>query len=117
MNVGTVRALLRSQGYKFETFVFDARARDAQRDAEVERQREFSPVKNAAGEDSPATTRADLCRLHSHWVRTAGFELPAADDYCIHPVESSNRSWRKISRRSARRPARPLVNERGHLYR
>lgn len=118
MNVWDGSRVAPVQGYKFETFVFDALERATRSvTLEVERQREFSPVKNAAGEDSPATTRADLCRLHSHWVRTAGFELPAADEHGIHPVEVDPLLAEDLETFLARRPARPLVNERGHLYR
>jgi UDP-N-acetylglucosamine/UDP-N-acetylgalactosamine diphosphorylase len=68
------------QGVKFETFVFDALARsDASVTLEVERAREFSPVKNREGEDSPDSTRADLARLHAAWVRAAGLAEPPAD--------------------------------------
>ncbi len=64
-------------GYKFETFIFDALS-DAQRVVvlEVERRFEFSPVKNAAGEDSPQTAQHDLCELHAHWLEQAGVKIP-----------------------------------------
>jgi UDP-N-acetylglucosamine/UDP-N-acetylgalactosamine diphosphorylase len=76
------------QGFKFETFVFDALAQsDHSVTLEVERAREFSPVKNREGADSPATSRADLSRLHAAWVRAAGLELPPPDEHGVHPVE------------------------------
>ncbi len=64
-------------GYKFETFIFDALS-DAQRVVvlEVERRFEFSPVKNAAGEDSPQTAQHDLCELYGHWLEHAGVKVP-----------------------------------------
>ncbi|MFQ6112729.1 MAG: UTP--glucose-1-phosphate uridylyltransferase, partial [bacterium] len=51
-------------GYKFETFVFDALG-DAEKVVilEVKREEEFSPVKNARGVDSPATARRDMNNL------------------------------------------------------
>ncbi len=66
-------------GAKFETFVFDALgvARNSVT-LEVDRGTEFSPVKNAEGGDSPATSRRDLCRLHSSWIRELGGPLPDA---------------------------------------
>ena len=75
-------------GFKFETFVFDALAH-AERSVtlEVARELEFSPVKNASGEDSPDTARRALCRLHAAWVRAAGLPLPAPDEGGVHPVE------------------------------
>lgn len=50
--------------YKFERFIFDALPR-AERTLvfEADRAREFNPVKNATGDDSPATARAALARL------------------------------------------------------
>jgi UDP-N-acetylglucosamine/UDP-N-acetylgalactosamine diphosphorylase len=64
-------------GYKFETFIFDALS-DAQRVAvlEVQRGSEFSPVKSAVGEDSPQTAQHDLCELHAHWLEQAGVTIP-----------------------------------------
>jgi UDP-N-acetylglucosamine/UDP-N-acetylgalactosamine diphosphorylase len=43
---------------------------------EVERRFEFSPVKNAAGEDSPQTAQHDLCELHAHWLEQTGVKIP-----------------------------------------
>lgn len=65
------------EGAKFETFVFDALGK-AQRSLtlEVERELEFSPVKNKDGEDSPASCQRDLCRLHADWAQRAGRALP-----------------------------------------
>lgn len=59
--------------YKFEKFIFDSLA-----DAKVcsclafDRTQEFSPVKNAEGNDSPATCRADLARKWARWLNAAG---------------------------------------------
>ncbi len=64
-------------GYKFETFIFDAFPQ-AQRFVilEVERTQEFSPVKNATGVDSPDTARRDLINLYASWLEQAGVEVP-----------------------------------------
>jgi UDP-N-acetylglucosamine/UDP-N-acetylgalactosamine diphosphorylase len=64
-------------GYKFETFVFDALS-DAQNAVllEVDRRFEFSPVKNATGEDSPQTAQRDLCELYAGWLEQAGVKVP-----------------------------------------
>lgn len=63
-------------GYKFETFVFDALA-DAKTCVllEVERQAEFSPIKNFSGVDSPATAERDLCNFYAAWLEQAGARL------------------------------------------
>ncbi|MBI4880795.1 MAG: UTP--glucose-1-phosphate uridylyltransferase [Planctomycetes bacterium] len=69
-------AIVSQDGCKFETFVFDAlpRARKALV-VETDRAQEFSPVKNAAGENSAETARADLVRLFRSWVEAAGFRV------------------------------------------
>ena len=74
LGAGEVREV---DGVKFETFVFDALAA-AERTVtlEVDRAVEFSPVKNREGEDSPASCRADLCRLHGAWLAELG-RVPA----------------------------------------
>jgi len=63
-------------GYKFETFVFDALG-DADKVAvlEVERSEEFSPVKNAEGVDSPQSARRDLSNLFGRWLEGAGVQV------------------------------------------
>ncbi|MDZ7343193.1 MAG: UDPGP type 1 family protein [candidate division KSB1 bacterium] len=64
-------------GYKFETFIFDALS-DAHQVVllEVDRRVEFSAVKNAAGEDSPQTAQRDLCELYAAWLEKAGVKIP-----------------------------------------
>jgi len=63
--------------YKFERFVFDALS-DAERVValEFERREEFSPVKNASGEDSPETVRRDLTEKFASWLETCGAVVP-----------------------------------------
>ncbi len=64
-------------GVKFETFVFDALGRATSSvTLEVDRAREFSPVKNKAGDDSPETTRRDLASLSARMLIDAGFDVP-----------------------------------------
>ena len=62
---------------KFETFLFDALPL-AERTVTVEaaREDEFSPIKNARGDDSPATARRDLNRLYARWLEAAGVAVP-----------------------------------------
>jgi UDP-N-acetylglucosamine/UDP-N-acetylgalactosamine diphosphorylase len=68
-------------GIKFETFVFDALTQ-AERTVNVEtlRQEDFSPVKNAEGEDSPATAKRDLMELYARWLTAAGTLPPRKPD-------------------------------------
>lgn len=62
---------------KLEQFVFDAIP--LAKNAIVyttERAEEFSPVKNAEGTDSPATSRRDQVRRHARWLAAAGVDIP-----------------------------------------
>lgn len=65
--------------HKFERFIFDALplAQNALI-VEGDRDREFNPVKNADGSDSPATSRAALNRIAKSWLAAAGHS--SADD-------------------------------------
>lgn len=66
---------------KLEMFVFDAipLARNPLV-LYTERAEEFSPVKNADGTDSPATTRRDLNRRAARWLAAAGASVPHTPD-------------------------------------
>lgn len=104
-------------GYKFEAFVFDALAEAGPSVVlEVAREREFSPVKNKDGDDSPATARADQCRLFAGWAAAAGVALPPPDAAGVHPVEVDPRFAEDADEFRARIPARPRAVDGGHLY-
>ncbi len=68
-------------GFKFETFIFDALL-DAQKTCtiEVEREKEFSAVKNKEGFESPQTAREDLMRNYARWLLAAGVEVPMGEN-------------------------------------
>jgi UDP-N-acetylglucosamine/UDP-N-acetylgalactosamine diphosphorylase len=72
---------------KFERFVFDAlpQARPALV-VEADRAREFNPVKNASGADSPRTAREALSRLGREWLRSAGRDVPDSAVVEIGPL-------------------------------
>ena len=104
-------------GVKFETFVFDALAHSQPSLVlEVERSEEFSPVKNKSGEDSPASCRADLCRMYARWVRAAGLPLPPADAEGMHPLEVDPLCAETQDEFLARQGLCPDVRPTGHLY-
>jgi len=65
---------------KLEQFVFDAipLARNPLVYT-TDRAEEFSPVKNAEGDDSPATCRCDQIRRAARWLATAGIRVPMRD--------------------------------------
>lgn len=78
-------------GNKFEQFIFDAlpQAKVALV-VEGDREREFNPVKNAEGSDSPATSRAALERIAAAWVRAAGGDLKQGVRVEISPLLALN---------------------------
>ncbi|MBI5862902.1 MAG: UTP--glucose-1-phosphate uridylyltransferase [Planctomycetes bacterium] len=66
---------------KLEMFVFDAIP--LARNPLVlftRREEEFSPVKNAEGADSPATTRRDMIRRAARWLEACGCTVPRRAD-------------------------------------
>jgi len=67
--------------YKFEKFIFDL-IPNATRACSLEfsRDDEFSPVKNAEGEDSPASVKRDLTRKFARWFETIGIAVPRAEN-------------------------------------
>lgn len=64
-------------GYKFETFIFDALG-EARGSVvlEVDRHQEFSPIKNATGVDSPETARRDFYNFYAGWLEQCGVSVP-----------------------------------------
>ena len=84
-------------GIKFETFIFDALV-DAKQTVclEIEREKEFSPLKNSEGENSPETVKRDLNKNYARWLNNAGYQIPVDDkgvpeiDIEISPFVSLN---------------------------
>jgi len=77
--------------YKFERFIFDALPY-AERTIVmlVDRRQEFSPVKNAEGQDSPATCRADMTAVYAEWLTSAGVAVPCDErGRALYPIEIS----------------------------
>ena len=66
-----------NNGCKFEKFIFDVLP-DAETVLNVafDRAEEFSPVKNAEGEDSPESCRRDLQAKWGRWFASAGMGTP-----------------------------------------
>lgn len=59
--------------FKFERFIFDALPLASKAlVVEADRAREFNPVKNAEGADSPATSKAGLQTLARNWLHHCG---------------------------------------------
>jgi UDP-N-acetylglucosamine/UDP-N-acetylgalactosamine diphosphorylase len=105
------------EGIKFETFIFDALERSPNSvTLEVQRALEFSPVKNASGEDSPSRVRSDLCRLFGSWAARAGFDLPEPDASGVTPVEVDPLLAEDEESFRAAAPHVPHASPKGHLY-
>lgn len=105
-------------GVKFETFVFDAlgEAR-ASVTLEVDRALEFSPVKNAEGQDSPASCRADLGALFAGWASRAGLDAPPVAEDGSHRIEVDPRFAEDEPEFLRRSPAGPDTHPTGgHVY-
>ncbi len=76
---------------KLERFVFDALPLAAETVIlETDRTEEFSPIKNAAGEDSLATSLHDQIRRTAGWLEEAGVAIPRdADGQVAAAIEIS----------------------------
>jgi len=88
-NDGTTVKPDKPNAYKFEKFIFDV-IPDAERPLNVEfaREEEFSPVKNAEGSDSPATTRRDMVRKFCRWFESIGISVPKNQEgEPLHKIE------------------------------
>lgn len=76
-------------GWKFEKFIFDVLPEtDRVLHVAFDRALEFSPVKNAEGEDSPATTQRDMVRKFAGWMEYCGVSVARDDDgEPLHTIE------------------------------
>jgi UDP-N-acetylglucosamine/UDP-N-acetylgalactosamine diphosphorylase len=83
---------------------------------EVAREREFSPVKNASGADSPATTRADMCRLHAGYAQRAGWEVPNSGSEGHPWIEIDPLLGEEPDHFDSHGPRHPQRHPKGHLY-
>jgi UDP-N-acetylglucosamine/UDP-N-acetylgalactosamine diphosphorylase len=64
-------------GYKVETFIFDAMKQASESIVmEVRRNEEFSPLKNKSGVDSPETVHNDQLLFFARWFEKAGITVP-----------------------------------------
>lgn len=88
---GAVVKADKPNGYKFEKFIFDVipNAKTLVNLA-FDRAQEFSPVKNAEGNDSPATTKRDLQAKWRGWMDAAGITAPEAMAVEIDPAYALN---------------------------
>jgi UDP-N-acetylglucosamine/UDP-N-acetylgalactosamine diphosphorylase len=75
--------------YKFEKFIFDSIPdADVAVNVEFSRELEFSPVKNATGNDSPATCQRDMMLKYAGWLETCGVDVARdAEGLPTHKIE------------------------------
>lgn len=67
--------------YKFERFIFDLLPCAKETLVlEFDRDMEFSPVKNATGNDSPETAKIDISRKFARWMESCGIAVPRDPD-------------------------------------
>ena len=91
---------------KLEQFVFDAIP--LAKNAIVfttDRADEFSPVKNAEGGDSPATSKRDQTRRNARWLKAAGIAVPMKDGEPDATIEISPLYANSEAELIAKRPA------------
>ena len=75
--------------FKFEQFLFDAFPQlGSMLPFGVVREEEFSPVKNAEGNDSPKTARTMIGKLHRDWLIKAHVKIDPSKLYEISPTIS-----------------------------
>jgi len=111
---GFLRTPSTLNGVKLETFVFDALplAKDPLV-LEVDRQEEFSPVKNAKGVDSVESAMRDqVCRA-VRWLEEAGAKIPKGHDGEPGITVEIAPSYALTAEDVARRVSKPPVFERG----
>lgn len=85
---GAVTAL-NPNAWKFEQFLFDSfPILGSMLPFGVVREDEFAPVKNAEGDDSPASSRKMLGELHRRWLVRAGIPVDSRQLFEISPLIS-----------------------------
>ncbi|MEE2819771.1 MAG: hypothetical protein VX615_04075, partial [Planctomycetota bacterium] len=76
---------------KFETFVFDVlpMAKNSLV-VRVKREDEFAPIKNAHGEDSPATSQALQASRSRRWLKEAGIDIEDDAEVELSPLAGAS---------------------------
>ncbi len=81
-------------GYKFETFVFDA-LRFTCHDplvVEIRRKNEYTPIKQLTGPNSAEEARRLRTQWWAEWLEAAGYSVPRDENgWVLHPIEISPR--------------------------
>ena len=102
---GNVVKPMTPNAVKLEQFVFDAIPLAANAIVfTTDRAEEFSPVKNADGNDSPATCKRDQTRRFARWLAAAGVAVPMRDGEPDATIEISPLYANSEAELVARRP-------------
>lgn len=103
---------------KLEQFVFDAIPLAANPLVyTTQRSEDFSPVKNAEGADSPATSRRDQVRRHAAWLEACGVKIPRdAQGEVLATIEISPLYAATFDQFKMRKPALPEIKPGTVLY-
>ena len=73
--------------HKFERFIFDALPlAKTTLIVEGDREREFNPVKNATGSDSPETAKSAISRIGREWLASAGVDVASDQIIEVSPA-------------------------------
>lgn len=97
-------------GRKFEQFIFDALPQaELALVVEGDRAREFNPVKNADGNDSPTTSRAALLAIARSWIESAGGTIENNVPIEISPLYALDREEVQVRIEPGRVFSKPTI--------
>ena len=88
-NLGVIVEPNEPNACKFEKFIFDVLPdADIAVNVEFARENEFSPVKNAEGNDSPLTSQRDMMLKYASWMEACGVAVERdAEGIPVHKIE------------------------------
>jgi len=103
---------------KLETFVFDALPlADVSIILAIERAEEFAPIKNAAGADSPESSRRLQIERAARWLEKAGADVPRRPDRTIDAaLEISPLFALDVEELAQKGPLLPPIEPGGSIY-
>jgi len=95
--------------FKFERFIFDVlpKARKALV-VQANRAREYAPVKNASGANSPSEVKGSLSDLYRGWLASAGMSVPERTPVEISPLVALDPAELATQLKSGRQPTETL---------
>lgn len=89
LQTGEITKPKSNNGLKLESFIFDAfELAQSSIIVEAQRQGEFTPMKNASGEDSPETAVNQILASHREWLEKAGATIKEGTKVEILPQVS-----------------------------